>query len=65
MISSTGDFGHVSSDQAVAAVTPWDSDRRFKFQKRRQLFFRSPNDTLSVVAVCVNNPARSPFKIQS
>jgi hypothetical protein len=30
--------------------------RRFKFQKRRQLFIRSQNETLSVAAMCVNNP---------
>jgi hypothetical protein len=33
--------------------------RRFQFQKRRQLFIRSRNETLSVVAVRVNNPDRS------
>ena len=36
--------------------------RRFKFQKRRQLFICMHNETLSVVAVCVCNPDRSSFK---
>ena len=40
------------------------ANRRFKFQKRRQLFIRVHNETLSVVAVCVYNPDRSPFEIQ-
>jgi hypothetical protein len=31
-------------------------NRCFKFHKRRQLFIRAPNETLSVVAVCVCNP---------
>ena len=29
---------------------------RFQFRKRRQLFVRSHNETLSVVAVRINNP---------
>ena len=37
--------------------------RRFKFQKRRQLFIRSQNETLSVAAMCVSNPDCSPLKI--
>src|SRR6516162_6879636 len=39
------------------------SNRRFQFQKRGQLFIRTDNVTLSVVAVCVSNPARSPLRI--
>jgi hypothetical protein len=39
--------------------------RRFEFQKRRQLLIRSCNETLSVVAMCVCNPDRSPFAIHS
>jgi hypothetical protein len=35
-------------------------NRRFEFQKRSQLFIRSHNETLSVVAVRVCNPDRSP-----
>jgi hypothetical protein len=36
---------------------------RFKLQKSRQLFMRTHNVTLPVVAVCVNNPNGSPFTI--
>ncbi len=39
------------------------ADRRFKFDKRSQLFFRLHNETLSVVAMRVNNPYRSPPRI--
>ena len=38
-------------------------NRRFQFQKRRQLFIRSHNETLSVVAMCVRNPDRLPVVI--
>jgi len=34
-------------------------NRRFKFQKRGQLFIRRHNETLSVAAVCVGNPDRA------
>jgi hypothetical protein len=37
--------------------------RRFKFKKRRQLFIRSHNKTLSVAAVRVSNPDCSPAGI--
>ena len=30
------------------------ANRRFEFQKRSQLFIRVHNETLSVVAMCVN-----------
>jgi hypothetical protein len=33
--------------------------RRFKFQKRSQLFIGVHNETLSIVAMCVCNPDRS------
>jgi len=36
------------------------SNRRFKFDKRRQLFIRMHNETLSIVAMCVNNEDCSP-----
>jgi hypothetical protein len=39
-------------------------DRHFQFQKRGQLLIRSHDETLSVATVRVNNPDRSPFKIQ-
>jgi hypothetical protein len=35
----------------------------FKLHKRRQLFIRAHNETLSVVAMCVGNPDRSPVGI--
>ena len=39
------------------------ANRRFEFQKRRQLFIRTHNETLSVVAMRVSNPDRSPVGI--
>jgi hypothetical protein len=38
-------------------------DRQFKFEKRSQLFIRVHNVTLSIVAMRVNNPDRSPVGI--
>jgi hypothetical protein len=35
------------------------ADRRFKFQKRRQRFFRTHNETLSVAAMRISNPDHS------
>ena len=37
--------------------------RRFKFQKRSQLFIRTHNEPLSVVAMRVCDPDRSPVGI--
>jgi hypothetical protein len=37
--------------------------RRFQFHKRSQLFIRSHNEPLPVVAVRVSNPDRSPLGI--
>jgi hypothetical protein len=39
------------------------ADYRFQFQKRRQLFLRVHNVALSIAAVRVNNPDRSPLRI--
>jgi hypothetical protein len=39
-------------------------DGRFKFQKRGQLFVRPHNEMLSVVAMRVSNPDRSPARIK-
>jgi hypothetical protein len=39
------------------------SNRRFKFQKRSQLFVCTHNETLSVAAMCIRNPHRSPLEI--
>jgi hypothetical protein len=38
---------------------------RFQFQKRGQYFIRVHNETLSVIAVCIDNPDSPPFAIQS
>jgi hypothetical protein len=35
----------------------------FKFNKRRQQFIRSHDETLSIVAMCVCNPDRAPLRI--
>jgi hypothetical protein len=32
-------------------------------RKRRQLFIRMHNEMLSVIAMCINNPGRSPVGI--
>jgi hypothetical protein len=37
--------------------------QRFQFEKRAQLFIRMDNEPLSVAAVRVNNPDRSPLTI--
>jgi len=47
--------------QAAKAAT---ANRRFQFYKRRQLFIRSHNETLSVAAMSVCDPDCSPFAIQ-
>jgi hypothetical protein len=49
-----------STRQAQFAAS---ADRRFKFQKRGQLFIRVHNETPSVVAMCVCNPDGSPVGI--
>jgi hypothetical protein len=38
-------------------------NRRFKFDKRSQLFIRTHNETLSVVAMCVGNKDCLPVRI--
>jgi hypothetical protein len=38
-------------------------DRRFQFDKRNQLFIRARNETLSIAAMRVSNPDRSPVQI--
>ena len=38
-------------------------NRRFQFNKRSQLFIHVHNETLSVAAIRVNNPDRSPVAI--
>jgi hypothetical protein len=39
------------------------TNRNVQFHKRSQQFIRAHNETLSVVAMCVCNPDRSPFGI--
>ena len=39
------------------------ANRRFEFNKRSQLFIRTHNETLSVTAMRVHNPDRSPVGI--
>jgi len=39
------------------------TNRRFKFKKHSQLLIRVPNETLSVVVMCVCNPDCSPVGI--
>jgi len=39
------------------------ANHRFEFQKRRQLFIRTHNVTLSIAAMRVGNPDRSPVGI--
>jgi hypothetical protein len=39
------------------------ASRRFQFHKRRQLFIRVHNETLTVVAMCVCNPDGSPVAV--
>jgi len=47
--------------QNLALLKP--INRRFEFHKRRQLFIRTHNEPLAVVAVRVSNPDRSPTGI--
>jgi hypothetical protein len=55
----------ISDDGRIATLCRFvhGSNRRFKFHKRRQLFIRTHNKTLSVAAVCVSNEDRSPVGI--
>jgi hypothetical protein len=52
--------GNLSSLSRLFAAS---ADRRFQFQKSRQLFIGMHNETLPVVAVCVSNPDRSPVGV--
>jgi hypothetical protein len=40
------------------------ADRRFRFEKRTHYLIRTHNETLSVVAMRVNNPDRSSLRIK-
>jgi hypothetical protein len=48
---------------AAAAKRCTGADRSFKFNKRRQLFIRPHNEALTVAAMRVSNPDRSPLRI--
>jgi hypothetical protein len=50
-------------DRSLFCCASLPANRRFKFEESRQFFITSPNETLSVVAVCINDPDRSPFTI--
>ena len=47
----------------MEGLGPQPERRRFEFKKRSQLFIRSHTEPLSVVTVRVNNPDRSPRRI--
>jgi hypothetical protein len=51
------DSGTTSASMSIQNVAA--TNRRFEFDKRRQLFIRTYNEPLSVVAVRVNNPDRA------
>ena len=48
-----------------SALSFSNMNRRFKFQKSRQLFIRTHNETLSVAAMRVCSPDSSPAENQS
>jgi hypothetical protein len=52
-------------DATIQFLILWTdgSNRRFKFDKCRQFFIGSNNEPLSVVAMRVSNPDRSPAGI--
>jgi hypothetical protein len=52
--------GEALNGQPYSATSAY---RRFQFQKSRELFIRTHNETLSVAAIGVSNPDRSPFGI--
>jgi hypothetical protein len=56
-ISDEQQIGLLSPVSQQSSVRRWrGANRRFEFHKRRQLFICSHNETLSVAAMCVNNP---------
>jgi hypothetical protein len=65
MISSTNDFEHVSSDQAVAVTPCRGSDRRLQFHKRRQFLIRPHNKASAVLTLCGHNPKLSALAIRT
>jgi hypothetical protein len=55
--------GMVAFRRFRLSAAEFAANRRFKVQKRSQLFIRTHNETLSVVAMRVCNPDRSPVGI--
>jgi hypothetical protein len=55
--------GMVAFRRFLLSGAEFTANRRFQFQKRRQLFIRVHNKTLPVVTMCVHNPDRSPVGI--
>jgi hypothetical protein len=51
---SDADFGKNLANPSNQFTAP--ANHRFEFEKRRQLFIRAHNETLSVATMCVNNP---------
>jgi hypothetical protein len=59
-------FNGVDSEENYASLSKQfvaSANRRFEFHKSGQLFIRMNDEPLSVVAMCVNNPDRSPVGI--
>jgi hypothetical protein len=55
------EFGqNLASSSSQFAATP---NRRFEFDKSGQLFIRTHNEPLSVIAMCVHDPDCSSLKI--
>jgi hypothetical protein len=48
----------------VSRLFAASANSRFQFQKRGQLFIRVHNELVSVAAMRVNNPDRSPVAIE-
>jgi hypothetical protein len=53
----------ITSGQEQRRVDTRFRDDRFEFQKNGQLFIHTHNETLSVAAMCICNPDRSPVGI--
>ncbi len=55
---------HQLQRNCQSPLARWNrSNRRFEFQERSQLLIRAHNETLSVAAMRINNPNRSPLRI--
>jgi hypothetical protein len=61
----SGSFSNAEFGRNLASLSmqkPATPNRRFQFQKRRHLFIRTHNETLSVIAMRVSNPDCSPSR---